>query len=381
MTHTLYIISDRSKTKIGFTSRSLEQRLKEYNTHNAHWELFESFRMDAESAKQIESTVKHFYKARRSSSGGDEWFDVPPNDVVTLIRSLIAANESGSASEYLILHKIRPNSEVLKAQSELHSLLNREPSCFQGTQENIQKKKETLQSQIRSAFAKAFRLGLHKSMLDQHPIAGISICPPDLKHAKTSSSLNTVREAIWRGQGCIEPPFLDHEDYFYHLAPLSTRAASYAFCSAITFQPYIGDSRQRLADMREKISSYAEDVGWMATEHPEWNWYFPGKTTLFLLIPKTTLRETIHQFDESFKKFVVERVKRYELMNIPRIQDVLERIVYDDCFPLDVKSFSQLNMQYIAKFLRMRLDMEDPEDRELIAAYEFLFAEWNESRQ
>ncbi len=384
MMHTLYIIHDRSKTKVGITSRDLSKRLKEYNTHNAHWELVESFNVDAKTAKHIESTVKHFYKARKSSGGGDEWFDIPPDEIAALIRNLLATNNHAPSSGTPILHEIRPNSAVQDAQSALRTILH----VLHGStsvQENSQKptkdelatlreKKQSLQNKIREGFSKAFALGLHRDMLDNYRIAGISICPPNLKHV-SNPSLDAVREAIWRGQGRIEPPYFDHADLFYHLAPLST-GANYAFCSAITFQPYVEIDSDRWMCMRTEISSYAEDVGWIATEHPEWSWYFPEKTTLFLLQPKTPARETARQFNSSFKRFVIEHAKKYQLKKIPRIEDVLQQIIYDDCFPLDVESFDQLNGAYLYKFRQMRLDDEEPEDKELIEVYELLFDEW-----
>jgi len=141
-------------------------------------------------------------------------------------------------------------------------------------------------------------------------------------------------------------------------------------------QPYVNIGSDRWKTMFKEMSEYADKVGWYCTDHSEWSWYYPSKTALVMMQPKTPIQETLELFEASFKKFVVETWKKYQRLLIPRLEDVIERIVYDDCFPLNVTSLDQLNSEYLHRFRRMKLDWEDPDDRELIEAYKFLFNEW-----
>jgi len=206
MAYTLYIIADGLKTKIGITSRPLAKRLKEYDTHNPHWKLFDSLEMEEETAKRIERSVKAFFKQSLSASGGDEWFDVPASTVDSFVRQLLAASIDNNTPR--IFHTVHPSSEASQAIYELQSLidLQNQPDS-KADKEKLAKEETALRCKIREEFANAFGLGLPRNVLEDgtYWIAGWTICPPDLMNARSPNAID-VKEAIWRGQGRIDPP-------------------------------------------------------------------------------------------------------------------------------------------------------------------------------
>jgi len=204
------------------------------------------------------------------------------------------------------------------------------------------------------------------------------LCPPDLSKASDPSTTALI-EALWRGEGRIDPPHKDHVEFFYELMPLST-GAFFAFCSAYVLMPYLITEHEWRNKVKE-VKIYADQVGWNCAEHNDWSWYYPGKTGLIILQPKTPIQETLALFDSSFRKFAIEFKKKYEINQLPYLTEVVESIADDACFPLDVRNFNELYENFIRKYYHMRFDPEDPDDNAHIEAYKFLFAEWEQSRQ
>ncbi|RMH38121.1 MAG: hypothetical protein D6694_12705 [Gammaproteobacteria bacterium] len=368
MGYTLYIIADGSKSKIGITSRKLEKRLKEYDTHNPHWRLVETFNLSENDARAVERSIKAYFSPRKSGSGGEEWFDVPSEEMVSLVRGLIAQADRNPSIGNPIFHTIVPNIRAQKAMAELEEIIS------SGVDDGKDKKSK-LRAIVREEFIRAFSLGIsHDALYMNYKFSGKTICPPDLEHALNIDS-KEVQEAIWKGQGRIDPPYSDHEEFFYHLAPLAS-GTFYAFCSSLVIQPYADFHSEEWKEKFSSLRAYAEQVGWHCFDHSEWSWYWPGKTALAILQPKTPISRTLSRFSTSFKKFVVESLKKYQGIGVPRLDEVIERIVYDDCFPLDIKNFESLNSDYLGKIRHLELDSRDPDDAALIQAYKYLFNEW-----
>jgi len=382
MTDSLYVLADGTKSKIGFTSRPLEKRLKEYNTHNPHWSLESHMESDDVDLRIIENTIKAFYKPYKIKGRGEEWFNVSAIEMTRLVHLLVTQAQLAHSSHNRSSHKI-PISEIAAiALGALEDSLSieREGKSVDDLK-TLQKRIDDNRGIVRKEFASAFCLGFssHELQTRSFVVAAKNICPPDLSKTPDQRSPE-LTEAIFRGEGRIEPPYKDHEERFYVTFPLPTGGVV-AFCSALVLMPYRFDGFDGFDDEKwlekvKEIKQYADIVGWCCTEHSEWSWHAPKSTGLVILQPKTPMYEILSMFEKSFRKFIIENEKIYELEMKPRLSEVVNLIANDACFPLDVESFDDLYNGYIRKYCRMRYDFEDQDDKELIQAYKFLFSEW-----
>jgi len=305
------------------------------------------------------------------------------NFVQSLAHQLFTLTPLHGASR--ILHNVPLTAQADAALLSLSALLT-EPinpeKCSKKEIERWQENKDSQKKIIRREFASTFGLGIHRNDLisDSSRIVAVRNPPAaDIQHTRTPYP-PTLYEAVRRNM--IDPPFKDHAEIFYQLARLSG-GAYVAFCSAYVSMPYKhhytdGSWRQAMY----KMSEYADEVGWTCAEHSEWSWHGPGETGLVIFQPKTLCADTIKAFSSSVRKYVIEHEKKLslDLINNPCLGRIVEDIVHDANFPLDVENFDSLYSTYLHPVARITIDDDDADDLQLREAFEFIFSQWNTER-
>jgi hypothetical protein len=119
----------------------------------------------------------------------------------------------------------------------------------------------------------------------------------------------------------------------------------------------------------------AHDLGWHATFHHDWSWDEPGKTGVVLFQQKTPVVERLRSWENSFRKWVIERaeVLKHERLAYPvDLASAVANIVKDATFPMQVRSPLELHRNYLRPF-HMADSYGDFLWKE---SYEFLFDKW-----
>ena len=356
----LYIIVNGSHTKIGITN-DLDKRLASYKTHNPSFQVYKTFEADYKEAKRVETAIKQLFKDELSGQG-KEWFSVPPEKLELYVSTLLAK----PASEKLTpsMHEVRLTDEAQKLKSQILDALE--------NMEGYSDKANPIKEQLQEVFSNRFKLGIlsHKLPGDISVRDGMSVdlncCQKDSKRAIDGIKNNYVKM-----------PHDDHVRSFYHLVRLST-GHYVAIATAKASLPY----PPNFDGYEDEIVNAANEVGWYCTFHHEWSWHQPDGTKLVLFQKKTPVQTILRDWEDSFRKFIIERSKL--LSQLPFndrevLNKVIEDITRDSTFPLTVKSLEDFCDCYLGKFWYYSLEEIDTD--KFLQAYKLLFSEWNKSNR
>lgn len=359
MTAHIYIIKDGDKTKIG-KSTNLERRLPAYKTHNPNHEVFKTYPCSEEQAHRIELFIKQTFKDKLAGQG-KEWFSVPAEEIDHLVCSLLET-APGVSNAMPSLHGVKLTLEADELLGKIHQ------AVVKG------EKSQTLKDRFAELFGKAFGLGIPRHKLPDNLLAREYLFV-DLNHSSVPQESELVRKAV---TSVPSFPHSDHCWHFFHLLKLSS-GHSLAVCTAEVSMPYLEKLR---GDAEKQVFNHAKELGLWATFHHDWSWWYPTKTALILYQRKTPVSQVMTRWDKSFRKWVMERreVLRFEDRDDA---DALLRAIEDVCddkhFPLEFKSYEELQENYLGPFWHFLSDaqMADHEwedDRAL--AMKFLVGRW-----
>ncbi len=349
----IYILTDGKNTKIGITI-DFDKRMASYRTHNATAQLFRHYPCDIEEAKRVEALIKAVFKDKLAGQGR-EWFSVGAEVVDRYVATLLEKATTTSITPSM--HGVALTDKADHLKSEITKLVE------QG------KKTQDKKEEFAELFATAFGLGIPKHKLPESVLLR-NYDSLDMAHCLLPSESRHVREALRLNR--IVSPNDSHAWWFFHLVKLAT-GHFVALCTAKVSMPYL-EAISSPESIREMVDLAAE-VGWRCTLHNEWSWHYPDKTALVLYEPKTPVATKIREFDDSFRKWVIER---QEMLKLERYKEpeslvmAIEDIVRDNTFPLDVKSYAELCNSYLTPFR----GIYDGEEYFAKDAYEFLFSKW-----
>ncbi|WP_421953359.1 hypothetical protein [Polaromonas sp.] len=152
----------------------------------------------------------------------------------------------------------------------------------------------------------------------------------------------------------IEFPGTDHERRFYQNLPLTSGKIAQYQSGAISM-PYKDASIKM-----DEIAVMVGRIGWTCSHHPEWSWHAPGETTLLLFKRSTPHTLTLHAWQRSFKRWIVEsRAKLLKRAGVTR-RKVIEDIAACQHLPLDLVDFEDCHERYIKEFVSDLYDEERP---------------------
>lgn len=326
----LYIIADGGNTKIGISS-NLERRLPAYKTHNPNYgEPYKTYPCSEADARRVESAIKAIFKDKLTG-GGKERFAVDAEEINRYVCTLLDKTTGTDCPP--ALHGVRVTDEATELLNEIDKAADtRDPKLF------------SLKQRFAEVFAKAFSLGIPQHRLPEDLLFRETFYV-DLNHAAGPES-SLVREAVTRTPS---EPYSDHVWGFYHLLKLSS-GDSIAVCTAKVSMPYLA----RLSpDAEKEVFAYAKELGLHATFHPEWSWHYPNKTGLILYQPKTPFAQKIRQWDQSYRKWVIERQGALRFEDYPDTQALtyaIEDICDDRTLPLDAHNYDELHQRYLGPY-------------------------------
>jgi hypothetical protein len=353
MTSHIYILTDGINTKIGITT-DLAKRMASYQTHNPNFQIYKTYSCSAEEAKRIETTIKAAFKDRLTGKS-KEWFSVGSGlidrYVSVLIQPIVEENLSPS------LHGVRLTNEAYELKEQI--LDNRLSS------ENRYARKEKLSE----LFGRLFGLGLPEHKLPEGILFKEKLT---VDFSSVDKESDTVNKFVWDNN--IRFPCDDHYYNFYHLVRLGS-GHFIAVCTAQISMPYL----EAMEGKKDSIIDLANELGWYATFHDDWSWHFPGRTGLILYQQKAPVLNRLRSWDNSFRKWVIERaelLKHEKFSDRKRLAKTIEDIVGDCTFPLDAASFNDFFDRYISKYF-----CDSKEDFPFTDTYEFLFERWKGKRQ
>ncbi|BBJ23198.1 GIY-YIG nuclease family protein [Candidatus Nitrotoga sp. AM1P] len=355
----IYILTDGVNTKIGITT-DLAKRMASYNTHNATIQLVEKYPCAEDEAKRVETAIKSIFKGQLTGKG-KEWFSVSPDVVDRYVSNLLE----------------KPLSELLLPSfhgAQLTAVADdlKEDILKQIQARNI--KSVQLKQQFAELFATKFSLGIVEHKLPENVVVkdNLSI---DIHHCISPSESRIVKEAVTNNH--IRMPCEDHVWRFFNLVKL---ASGYyiAVCTAKVSMPYI--ERLQKEDAETEVAEFAYALGLYATFHHEWSWHFPNKTGLILYQPKTPFHLTLKRWDQSFRKWIIERrevLKNEPFQDRDMLAKTIEDIAHDNSFPLDIQSYPELCQKYFSPFLGFATYDEYPHWQK--EAHIFLLEKWKAS--
>ncbi len=361
MTAHIYIIKDGDKTKIG-KSTNLERRLPAYKTHNPNHEVFKTYPCPEEQAHRIELFIKQTFKDKLAGQG-KEWFSVPAEEIDNLVCTLLETLP-GVSDAMPSLHGVKLTVEADELLGKIHE------AVVKG------EKSQTLKDCFAELFGKAFGLGIPRHKLPDNLLAREYLFV-DLNHSSVPQESELVKKAV------TSVPSLPHDDHcwhFFHVLKLSS-GHGLAVCTAKVSMPYLEELR---GDAEKQVFNHAKELGLWATFHHDWSWWYPTKTGLILYQRKTPVSQVMTRWDKSFRKWVMERreVLRFEDWHDA---DALLRTIEDVCddkhFPLEFKSYEELQENYLGPFWyflsdAQMADHEREDDRAL--AMKFLVGRWQD---
>lgn len=359
MTAHIYIIRDGDKTKIG-KSTNLEKRLPAYKTHNPNHEVFKTYPCSSEQAHRIELFIKQSFKENLVGQG-KEWFSVPAEEMDRFVRLLLETS-SAATDAMPSLHGVKLTSKAEELLGEIHRTVERRGNSL------------PLKERFAEMFGKMFGLGIPRHKLPDDLLAREHL-RVDLSHSASPLESDLVRKNVTSVQSF---PHSDHCWNFYHLLKLSS-GYSLAVCTAEVSMPYLGKLK---GDTEKEIFNHAEELGFWATFHHDWSWWYPGKTALILWQPRTPINRTVALWEKSFRKWVMER-KEVLKFDDYEDADALFRTIEDVCddkyFPLEFVDYEELREKYLGPFWHFLSDVqmadhEWEDDRAL--AMKFLVERW-----
>ena len=236
---------------------------------------------------------------------------------------------------------------------------------------NEQMKKGASKNAMAEHFANCFSLGIPEHKLPDALIVfkdSESVDKDNCKSPKISLSVKIAVE-----HNFISFPQDDNVWHFYHLVRLAT-GHFIAICTARVSMPFLEAIKEK--DIIQKIADLANDFGWTCTVHHDWSWYYPEKTGLLLFQPKTPVATILRSWENSFRKWVIERKEllKFEPFEDKRcLEKAIGDTVFDNTFPLDINSYEELCDKYFEPFLSI-----EENDFFLKDAYKFLIGKWKE---
>lgn len=344
-------------TKIGITI-SLDKRLSAYNTHNPNFYQYKIYDCEIEEAKRAESVIKLYFKEQLTGSG-KEWFAVPPEQIDKIVAVLLEK----PVDEILTpaMHGVRLSKQGAEQLEAVAKALGKSGGW---NDKDAYSEKE----RMAEIFATAFKLGVPEHRLPDDIVLKDSLCV-DIYECEFESY--DVEEAV--SKNYVRLPNDDHMTRFYHLVKLAT-GNHIAVCSSRVSMPYLKAVDGNLPKILETASKY----GLYAFQYDDWSWHSPTNTGLLLYMQKTPIQKRLSLWNNSFRKWVIERSKLLEQEWIGRedSEDLVKAIddtCHDSTFPLHVQSVEQLYNDYMNKFFGIGYDGE----HFLQKAYEYLFKKWN----
>lgn len=334
--------------------------MSSYATHNVNASLVRHYSCEIEEARKVETAIKFIFKDNISSKS-KEWFSIAPEIidkyVYTLLERPIKNNILPSA------HGVKLTPVAAKHQETLlHQIENKD------SKERI--KKDTTKCLIAEHFASCFSLGIPEHKLPEGLIVIKDFESVDKDYCKSPKISPSVKNAVQYNY--IAFPKDDHVCRFFHLVRLAT-GHFVAICTARVSMPYLEAIKDK--GCIQNIGDLANEFGWMCTLHHDWSWHYPEQTGLLLFQPKTSVATILGRWNNSFRKWVIER---QELLKFAHFDDksLLEKaigdIVFDNTFPLDINSYEELCDKYLVPFLSIEKD----DDFFLKDAYKSLITQW-----
>ena len=143
----------------------------------------------------------------------------------------------------------------------------------------------------------------------------------------------------------IEFPGTDHERRFYQDLPL-TNGQIAQYQSAVLSMPY-KDAQLKM----DEIAAFAGRIGWTCSVHPEWSWHAPGETTLLLFKRSTPPSLTLHAWQRSFKRWIVENRASLSKSAGATRRKVIADIATCQHLPLNLVDFEDCRERYLKEFV------------------------------
>jgi hypothetical protein len=353
----IYILTDGINTKIGITI-SLDKRLSAYNTHNPNFYQYKVYDCEIDIAKKIEAVIKIYFKEQITGSG-KEWFAVPPEQ----IDRIVAVFLEKPVEEILTpaMHGVRLSKQGAEQLQAIETTLGK-------SEGRNNKNSHEQKDKMAEIFASTFKLGIPENRLPEDIVHKDNLCVDIYQCAK---NLHEVEKAL--NQNYVRLPYEDHTIRFYHLVKLVT--GSYiALCSSIVFMPYLKAVEDKFSEIVEVANRY----GLYAFQDHEWSCHAPGNSGLILCMQKTPIQKRLGMWENSFRKWVIERSKLLEQERIgnQEAHEIMTKTIFDIChdstFPLHVQSVEGLYNDYLKPFFRIEFDGE----HFMQETYDFLFDKW-----
>lgn len=357
----IYILTDGINTKIGITI-SLDKRLSAYNTHNPNFYQYKVYDCEIDAAKKIEAVIKLYFKEQITGLG-KEWFAVPPEQ----IDRIVAVFLEKPVEEILTpaMHGVRLSNQGAEQLQAIEKTLSKSEG-WNNTNTHEQKDK------VAEIFASTFKLGIPEHRLPEDIVHKDNLCVDIYQCAKNS---HEVEKAL--NHNYVRLPYEDHTIRFYHLVKLAT--GSYiAICSSKVSMPYLKAVEGKFTEIVEVANRY----GLYAFQYDKWSWYAPDNSGLILCMQKTPIQKRLGMWENSFRKWVIERSKLLEQERISNQEahEIMTKTIHyicgDSTFPLHVQSAEELYNDYLEPFFRIKFDGEHFRQE----TYEFLFDKWKNKR-
>ncbi len=350
----IYIMSDGVNSKIGITS-NLQNRVSTYKTHNPTATLFSHY--ICPKAKDIESAIKNLFKDKTITSS-KEWFNLNPNYLDRIVSLLV----NGDNNTHL---DIIPAMNHVPLHDDFCRLFSKNQKIEVGDK----------YFKAIEIFAREFNLGIPKHRLPDSVIK-IEGMPIDIYECRNKSLTHRMHETN-------KIKFQDHRYAFYHLVNL-TSGKQIAFCTSFVSMPYPGNIGETQEEKREnfektiypQIIEDARDRGYYVFRHDDWSWHNRGETFLLLIIQKTPVSKKLGMWENSFRKWVIEREKVLEQEDFEDIEALvyaIEDICGDATFPLHIQGAEDFAKHIDVHF---RIDYYNKESFPLRDAFDFLFSKW-----
>lgn len=349
----IYILTDGTNTKIGITT-DLKKRIQSYQTHNPNFLIHKTYACNPEEAKRIESVIKSTFKDRLSGKS-KEWFQVEAKHLERYVSTLI---------QDAMHEELTPAMHGVQLTDDAHELKQRILNAIDSENATSRSDLPKMKNEFSELFSTHFRLGIPRHKLPSEIVFkdGMGV---DLENCELKSL--TAQNAVRKNY--VELPCDDHTQSFYHLVRLSS-GHNIAIATARVSMPYL----EAIENKRTITNEIANQLGWHVTWHNHWSWHYPEKTGLILYQQKTSVSKKLNSWENSFRKWVIERselLKQERFHDEEKLEKTIEDITRDCTFPLNVGSYQEFVEQYINIFFGL-----PEEDFYYRDAYEFLFRKW-----
>lgn len=333
----------------------MEKRLAAYKTHNPDAQLFTSFTFSSiQEARHIENIIKRQFRAQQAGDG-KEWFSVPPEQIANAVNALNVDDTLAVASNPL-LHRSRVPIEVQDWLYEITKLID-----AKSLTSSERAKKQVLKEKCKKAFSLYFGLGLTELQLDDRKFAIKNYPAVDLLALhKKGKQLSPNAQKTLKGHP-LNFPGSSHHCNFWRLHKLSS-GHSIAYAHTVISMPYCDHwSEADRESFESQSAEFAADVGWSFSDHNDWSWHFPGRTALHVFQMSTPSTEIERLFSKSFRKFIIENEKQLknEAGSDTDMKTVIEDIVEDKSFPLDIEDIDSLYNKYLTPVWSFRRTKEE----------------------